>query len=124
MLVKGIRQGTEGMICDEQGGVWKRKRDVWIKYLQRDGYAKTAKSNIFGGHSGTYKKHMEGLWSALKSYGLGSTLLKGVQNYYVTTRACVIVGNSRSDRFPVKVRLSRGRAMSPWLFNIFMDGVL
>ncbi len=39
-------------------------------------------------------------------------------------RACVRVGNSVSDWFPVQVGLWQGCVMSPWLFNIYMDGVV
>ena len=40
------------------------------------------------------------------------------------SRACVRVGNDVSEWFPVNVRLRPGYVMSPWLFNIYMDGVV
>ncbi len=33
-------------------------------------------------------------------------------------------GNGVSDWFPVRVDLQQGCVMSPWLFNIYMDGVV
>ena len=37
---------------------------------------------------------------------------------------CVRVGNEVSEWFPVRVGLRQGCVMSPWLFNLYMDGVV
>ena len=34
------------------------------------------------------------------------------------------MGNDVSEWFPVNVRLRQGCVMSPWLFNVYMDGVV
>ena len=47
-----------------------------------------------------------------------------MQCFYVDSRACVRVGNDVSEWFPVNVGLRQGCAMSPWLFNVYMDGVV
>ncbi len=36
---------------------------------------------------------------------------------------CQISGET-SEHFKIKVGLSQGCVMSPWLFNIYMDGVM
>ena len=59
----------------------------------------------------------------LRVYGVGGKLLKAVQSFYVD-RACVRVGNDVSEWFPVNVGLRQGCVMSPWLFKIYMDGVV
>ena len=41
----------------------------------------------------------------------------------VDIRACVRVGNDVSEWFLVNVGLRQGCVMSPWLFNVYMDGV-
>ena len=64
------------------------------------------------------------LWQVLRMYGVGGKLLKGVQSFYVNSRACVRVGKEVSEWFPVRVGLRQGCVMSPWLFNLFMDGVV
>ena len=51
-------------------------------------------------------------------------LLKAVPSFYVEGRACVQVGMSMSEWFPVNVGLRQGCVMSPWLFDVFMDGVV
>ena len=64
-----------------------------------------------------------GMWQMLRVYGFGK-LLKAVQSFYVDSRACVRVGNDVSEWFPVNVGLRQGCVMSPWLFNVYMDGVV
>ena len=50
--------------------------------------------------------------------------MKAVQSFYVDIRACARVGNNVSEWFPVNVGLRQGCAMFPWLFNVYMDGVV
>ena len=47
-----------------------------------------------------------------------------MQSFYIDSRACVQVGNDVSQWFPVNVGLRQGCVMSPWLFNVYMDGVV
>ena len=65
-----------------------------------------------------------GMWQMLRVYGVRGKLLKAVQSFYVDSRARVLVGNDVSEWFPVSVGLRQGCVMSPWLFNIYMDGVV
>ena len=37
---------------------------------------------------------------------------------------CVRVGNDASKWFPINIGLRQGCVMSPWLFNVYMDGVV
>ena len=57
-------------------------------------------------------------------YGIGGRLLRGVKSLYVGSKACVRVGNEVSEWFPVRVGLRQGCVMSPWLFNLYIDGVV
>ena len=50
--------------------------------------------------------------------------MKLVQSFYIESRARVRVENDVSEWFPVNVRLRQGCVMSPWLFNVYMDGVV
>ena len=70
----------------------------------------------------TVNRH--GMWEMLRVYGVGRKLLKAVQSFYVDSRACVRMGNDVSESFPVNVRLREGCVMSPWWFNVYMDGVV
>ena len=57
-------------------------------------------------------------------HGVGGKLLKAVQSFYVDSWVCVRVGNDVSEWFPVNVGLRQGCVMSPWLFNVYMYGVV
>ncbi len=50
--------------------------------------------------------------------------LKGVQAFHREANACVRVGREFSESFAVDVGVRQGCVMSPWLFNIFMDGCM
>ena len=52
------------------------------------------------------------------------TSFGAVQNFYLDSRAGVHVGNDVSKWFPVNVGLRLGCVRSPWLFNVYMDGVV
>ena len=60
----------------------------------------------------------------LRVCGVGGKLLKSVQNFYIDSRARVRVGNDVIEWFPVNVRLRQDCVMSPWLFIVYMDGVV
>ncbi len=64
----------------------------------------------------------EALWSVLRIYGVGGQLLKGIQAFYKEANACIRVGGEFSESFAGEVGVRQGWVMSPWLFNIFMDG--
>ena len=66
----------------------------------------------------------DALWNVLRLNGIGGRLLQGVKSLYVGSKACVRVGNEVSEWFPVRVGLRQGCVMSPWLFNLDIDGVL
>ena len=56
-------------------------------------------------------------------YGEGGELLRAIKSSK-EDRACVRVGMDVSEWFLVKVGLRQGCLMSPWLFNVYMDGVV
>ena len=66
----------------------------------------------------------EALWQVLGIYGVGGCVLRGIQSFYEGSTACVRVGSDMSESFDVTVGLRQGCVMSPWLFNVYMDGVV
>ena len=64
------------------------------------------------------------MWRVLEMYGINDNLLRAIKSFYNGSDACVRVCRKMSDWFSVKVGLRQGCVMSPWLFNIFMDGVM
>ncbi len=64
------------------------------------------------------------LWDVLKIYGVGAKLLSAIKSFYEKASACVKISGEISEHFEIKVGLRQGCVMSPWLFNIYMDGVM
>ncbi len=51
-------------------------------------------------------------------------LLEGVRSFYKNASASVRVNGELSESFNVEVGVRQGCVMSPWLFNIYMDGCI
>ena len=130
VLIRRTREGTEGEIREEQGGFMRGRgcidqifaiRQVCEKHLGKGEEVLFAFMDLEKAYDRITR---EGMWKMLSNYGIGGKLLEGVKSFYVNSRACVRVGNGVSEFFPVKVGLRQGCVMSPWLFNIYMDGVV
>ena len=63
------------------------------------------------------------MWQMPREYGVGEKLLTAVQSFYVDSNACGRVGNDVTEWFTDNVGLRQSCVMSPWLFNVYMDGV-
>ena len=57
-------------------------------------------------------------------YEVGGMQLRALQSLHDDNRKCVRVGGEESKWFELKVGLRQGCVMFPWLFNIYMDGVV
>ena len=130
VLIKRIRESTDGAIGEEQCGFRSGRgctdqifavKQVCEKYLAKGKDVFWAFMDLEKAYD---KVDREALWRVLRLYGVGGKLLKAVQSFYVDSRACVRVGSEVSEWFTVKVGLRQGCVMSPWLFNLFMDGVV
>src|SRR6201990_1664215 len=64
------------------------------------------------------------LVEVLKEGGVRGRLLNAVKSFYENCRARVRVKRELTEWFKMGVGLRQGCAMSPWLFNVLMDGVV
>ena len=64
------------------------------------------------------------MWQMLRVYGVAGKLLIVIRCFYVGSRACVQVGMDMGEWLPVNVGSRHGCMVSPWLFNVYMDGVV
>ncbi len=64
------------------------------------------------------------LWDVLKIHGVEGKLLSDIKSFYEEASACVKIRGETSEHFEIKVGLRQGCVMSPWMFNIYMDGVM
>lgn len=64
------------------------------------------------------------MWKVLGVYGVNGELIQAVKSFCMDSKACDKVGRNEEDWFSVKDGLWQGCVMSPWLFNMFVDGVI
>jgi len=64
------------------------------------------------------------MWDILRMYGVGGRLLSGVKAFYKGANACVKVNGKVGESFGIHRGVRQGCVMLPWLFNLFMDGVV
>ena len=64
------------------------------------------------------------LWQVLRMYDVRGKLLNGIKSMYVDNSTCVRVKGGEREQFRIDNGVRQGCIMSPWLFNIYMDGVM
>ena len=128
VLINRIRDKTENVIAEVQGGFRRGRgctdqivRQICEKYL---GKGKDVYFAFLDLEKAYDRVDRDAMWNVLRVYGIGGRLLRGVKSLYVGSKACVRVGNEVSEWFPVRVGLRQGCVMSPWLFNLYIDGVV
>ncbi len=64
------------------------------------------------------------VWEVLRIYGVGGKMISSIKSFYEEASAYVKINGETSEHFEIKVGLRQGCVMSPWLFNIYIDGVM
>ena len=64
------------------------------------------------------------MWQLLQMYAGDDVLERAVKNFYEKNKAGVWVCRANGRGFDMAVRLRQGCVMSPWLLNLFMNGVV
>ena len=130
ILIERVRMMTEGKIGEEQCGFRNGRGCIDQVYT-----LKQLSEKYVGKRKDLYVAYMdlekaydridrEAMWSVLSMYGINGDLLRAIQSLYAESEACVRVCREEGEWFGVKVGLRQGCVMSPWLFNMFMDGVM
>ena len=55
---------------------------------------------------------------------MGGKLLNGIKSMYIDSSVCIRVKGGESKQFRIDSKVREGCIMSPWLFNVYMDGVM
>ena len=130
ILIERVIESSERQIGEEQSGFRKGRSCADQIYVLRQVCEKMRekKRSLYVAFMDLEKAYdrvdREAMWQVLRIYGIGGRVLSGIMSFYDEGRACVRVGNKVSESFEVKMGLRQGCVMSPWLFNIFMDGVV
>ena len=130
VLINRIRDKTENVISEVQGGFRRGRGCTDQTFVVRqigEKYAAKGKDVYFAFldlEKAYDRVDREAMWKVLRIYGVGGRLLRAVESMYAGSKACVRVGSEMSEWFQVRVGLRQGCVMSPWLFNLYIDGVV
>ena len=130
ILTERMRKITDGMIGDEQGGFRPGRGcvDQVFAVRQISEKAREKGKKVYAGFMDLEKAYdrvdREALWQVLQMYDVNGRLLDGVKSFYEGSSACIRVRGSKSEWFDIKSGVRQGCVMSPWLFNMYMDGVM
>ncbi len=117
---------TDKSVGDKQGGFRKGRgcvdqifavKILVEKYLEKDKKLFAAFIDLEKAYDRVDRK---GLWDTLRVYGVGGQLLERIRSFC----ASVCVNGKLSESFSVELGARQGCVMSPWLFNIYMDGCI
>merc|ERR1712002_206763 len=130
VLIDRVREITEGMIGEEQCGFRTGRgcvdqvftlKQVSEKYIAKGRNLHVAYMDL---EKANDRVDRDAMWKVLRMYGIDGNFLSAIQSLYEESEAMARVCRKEGDWFSVKVGLRQGCVMSPWLFNIFMDGVM
>ena len=130
IIIERVMNITESRISNEQGGFRKGRgcvdqiftvKGMAEKYLMKDRKLYAAFMDLEKAYD---KVDWDALWEVLKIYGVGGQLLQGIKAFYQNASACVRIDGELSESFGIRVGVRQGCVMSPWLFNVYMDGVI
>ena len=119
---------TEEKVSEDQDGFRKGKRCVdqifAIKVMVEEYLGKNEKlyASFMDLEKAYDRVDKEALWNVLKIYSVGGQLLAGVKAFYREGSASVRVNGELC--YSIGVRLRQRCMVSPWLFNISMDGCI
>ena len=130
ILDSRVRRKTEGEVMEVQGGFRRGRgcgdqiftiRQLSEKVLEKNKQMVIACIDLEKAYD---KVSRDRLWQVLESYGIQGGLLRAIQSMYLGSQACVRTSGKASGWFPITQGVRQGCVMSPWLFNVFMDGIM
>jgi hypothetical protein len=130
ILVERVRRVTEELIGEEQGAFRSGRGciDQIFTLKQMSEKMKGKKKKLYLAFMDLQQAYdrinREALWQVLMMYGVGGRLLNGIKSMYVDSEACVRINGVVSEWFKIESGVRQGCVMSPWLFNLYMDGVM
>ncbi len=100
--------------------------DIFLQDGSRENLSKTKKLyTVFMDLEKAFDRvDLLALQDVLKIHGVGRKLLSAIKSFYEEASTCVNISGETSEHCEIKVGLRQHCVVSPWLFNIYMDGVM
>ena len=130
ILIERVIENSDGQVGEEQSGfrIGRSCADQIFVLRQVCEKMRERKKRVYVAFMDLEKAYdrvdRDAMWQVLRIYGIGGKVLRGIMSFYEEGRACVRVASELSESFEVKMGLRQGCVMSPWLFNVYMDGVV
>jgi hypothetical protein len=130
ILVERVRRVTEELIGEEQCAFRSGRGciDQIFTLKQMSEKMKGKKKKLYLAFMDLQQAYdrvnREALWQVLMIYGVGGRLLNGIKSLYGDSEACVRINGVEGEWFKIESGVRQGCVMSPWLFNLYMDGVM
>ena len=130
ILDSRVRRKTEGEVMELQGGFRRGRgcvdqiftiRQLSEKVLEKNKQMVIACIDL---EKAYHKVSRDRLCQVLEGYGIQGGLLRAIQSMYLGSQACVRTSGKVSGWFPITQGVRQGCVMLPWLFNVFMDGIM
>ena len=130
VVIERVKAITESCVSEEQGAFQKGRGCVdqifTLRMIVEKMLAKGKK--VYAAFMDLEKAYdridWEAMWDVLRVYEVGGKLLNAVKAFYRDARACVRIDGEIGESFTIKGGVRQGCVMSPWLFNLYMDGVI
>src|ERR1700755_2886271 len=130
VLVDRVKELTRERVGEEQGGFREGRgcvdqvftlRTIVEKLREKERVGYVCFMNLEKAYDRVCRKK---LFEVIREGGVEGRLLNGIKSFYENCRARVRVRRELTEWFNVRVGLRQGCVMSPWLFNVLMDGVV
>lgn len=118
------------VLCDEQGGFRTRRgcadqlfvlKEVWSSRRERQLPTYAAFLDVKSAYDRVWRP---GLWHQLYELGVRGKAWRMMRAMYERMRRVALVDGQRTAEFPVEVGVSQGSVLSPFLYSVFIDGLI
>jgi len=118
------------ILCDEQGGFRTKRgcadqlfilKEVWSSRREQKQPTYSAFLDVKSAYDRVWRT---GLWYRLFECGVRGKLWRMIRAMYAHMMRVVIVDGQRTDSFSVDVGVSQGSVLSPFLYSVFIDGLI
>lgn len=118
------------VLCDEQGGFRTKRgcadqlfilKEVWCSRRERKRQTLAAFLDVKSAYDRVWRT---GMWHQLFMCGVRGKAWRMLRAMYEGMQRSAIVDGQRTVPFPVDVGVSQGSVLSPFLYSIFIDGLI
>ena len=118
------------VLCDEQGGFRTKRgcadqlfvlKEVWSSRRERKLPTYAAFLDAKSAYDRVWRT---GLWHQLFQCGVRGRAWRMIRAMYDKMQRVALVDGQRTEMFPVEVGVSQGSVLSPFLYSVFIDGLI